>query len=723
MSDIKTFVLNRLNVLKKKESLTVIFYLAGLLIVTCVIFYFKTKDIDLKLAYGGVSPSDYVAHILHPGNFLKDWPSGIMNYNATLIMKTYYYAAKFWNVDPLAMVYPYMFIQILLYFISVLFLAQMLFRNRFISFISMTVTSVSYLAGLNLARSGIGYASLLNFPLFYGYANAFSFFSLGFFLRNNFILAFLFLAFTFYCHVALGILIFVFISAYLLSKWSLIRDKNFIIGSFLFIFMAAPFLYNIVAHSAISTGGISLERWLVSTKLFCYHWYPVTLGLFNQDAYIEFFPTLLAGLFFFFSLRYRQGHNEQDKKVIAGFFACVLMTLIGIFFSEIYPVPILIKISFQRASGLITFLGVLYIINYLIHKIFEGSFFKTVLAIFSLMLMFLSRQSLAVLPLLLLVYTDIRKGYFGPFIVKNRDELNVVKLFFFLFLAFVSLIAFLQVIINVFKISGNHPVLFIWDSISKVLWMPFFYFNPLHDPDFFLKGGSLKFQIPDSHYIFFLFCFVVFILCALIWQRSYVNYVKNKVNKFFSVTIAVCVMTFICIMYIIFVISESEYVYWAKDSREIAKAYKEAQLWAKNNTREDALFMPDPAHAYGWRDFSERSSFGNLREWGFSSFAYNSDYAIYQEGLRRIKEFGIDIEKITENDLKTNKLILRGGKINTDIREAYYNMETDKLGSLCKKYGIDYIILDKRFVKKTYDKAKFTLVYDNSYYSIMKCVQ
>jgi len=338
-------------------------------------------------------------------------------------------------------------------------------------------------------------------------------------------------------------------------------------------------------------------------------------------------------------------------------------------------------------------------------------------------MMFLSRQSLPVLPLLLLVYTDIRRGYFGPFIVKNKGKLNVIRLFFFSFLGFVSSIAFLQVIINVFKISGKHPVLFIWNHLGRVLWRPFFYFNPLHDPDFLLWGGALKFQILDSRYIFFFICFVVFILCSLIWQRSYANYVKNKVNKFFNATIVVCIMTFICLTYIIFVISESEYTYWAKGSREISKAYKEAQSWAKYNTPVDALFMPDPAHAYAWRDFSERSSFGNLREWGFSSFAYNSNYTIYQEGLGRIKEFGIDIEKITESDLKTNKLLLRGEKINTDIREAYYNMEIDKLHSLCKKYHIDYIILDKRFVRKTYDKAKFMLVYENYYYIIMKYVQ
>ena len=100
------------------------------------------------------------------------------------------------------------------------------------------------------------------------------------------------------------------------------------------------------------------------------------------------------------------------------------------------------------------------------------------------------------------------------------------------------------------------------------------------------------------------------------------------------------------------------------------------QLWAKNNTANDALFMPDPTHYYGWRDFSERSSFGNLRDWGYSSFAYNSDYEIYLEGKKRLAEFGFDI-------MEENRSILR--KSYANFRNTFYGMKAEQLNALSSK--------------------------------------
>jgi len=54
----------------------------------------------------------------------------------------------------------------------------------------------------------------------------------------------------------------------------------------------------------------------------------------------------------------------------------------------------------------------------------------------------------------------------------------------------------------------------------------------------------------------------------------------------------------------------------------------------KNNTSQDSLFMYDPStSSFGWRDFSERKRFGNIREWGYSVFVYTSDFKIYQDGI------------------------------------------------------------------------------------------
>ena len=140
----------------------------------------------------------------------------------------------------------------------------------------------------------------------------------------------------------------------------------------------------------------------------------------------------------------------------------------------------------------------------------------------------------------------------------------------------------------------------------------------------------------------------------------------------------------------------------------------DVQLWAKDNTPADALFMPDPSHYYGWRDFSERSSFGNLREWGYTSIAYNPDKKMFEEGLKRMKELGVDISKITMADIKEFTSVPYFYKFD-NVRKNYNNMSDSQLQTLSEKYGIDYFIINKNLRKASPQKlfGKFRIAYSN----------
>ena len=114
---------------------------AGFLALVCIVFYYNSKDINLKIAYGGYGPQDYVAQKLHPENFTRNWPNGILNYDHSIPMRAYYYLAKYCGISPSVTVYPFMFIQTLLFLLSVAFLTQNLFKNKFVTFISVIVIS------------------------------------------------------------------------------------------------------------------------------------------------------------------------------------------------------------------------------------------------------------------------------------------------------------------------------------------------------------------------------------------------------------------------------------------------------------------------------------------------------------------------------------------------------------------------------------------------------
>lgn len=156
-------------------------------------------------------------------------------------------------------------------------------------------------------------------------------------------------------------------------------------------------------------------------------------------------------------------------------------------------------------------------------------------------------------------------------------------------------------------------------------------------------------------------------------------------------------------------IERVKYLRWHERYAEVASAYLDVQLWAKSNTANDALFMPDPTHYYGWRDFSERSSFGNLREWGYSSSAYNSDSELYFEGEKRLAEFGFDImEENRETLIKSYK----------NFRKTFYGMKAERLNDLSSKYKIDYVIMNKKYHKNKF--GELDVAYENKYYIVYK---
>lgn len=61
----------------------------SLLALVLVICGYKTKGIELRIAYNGCGPQDYVNRKLHPENFKNDWTSGNQLYGNSLIMKVY----------------------------------------------------------------------------------------------------------------------------------------------------------------------------------------------------------------------------------------------------------------------------------------------------------------------------------------------------------------------------------------------------------------------------------------------------------------------------------------------------------------------------------------------------------------------------------------------------------------------------------------------------------
>jgi hypothetical protein len=142
--------------------------------------------------------------------------------------------------------------------------------------------------------------------------------------------------------------------------------------------------------------------------------------------------------------------------------------------------------------------------------------------------------------------------------------------------------------------------------------------------------------------------------------------------------------------------------------------YKAAQLWARANSDRDALFMVDPGIYYGWRDYSRRSSFGNLREWLHMSWVYTADADAFREGLRRFGEFGIDLKPY----LDQRPSATRGtAALTVAVRKRYNEADDGWRRGIAGRYGIDYFVILKSEWKSGSD---LPVAYENRSFLILR---
>jgi len=440
-------------------------------------------------------------------------------------------------------------------------------------------------------------------------------------------------------------------------------------GIILFCVCVIPYVVKMFLESSTFGGAITRNEWIKATKMFSYHWYPLTMKLFTTNAHREFFPLVLSMVASFVATRYVDIRDDTFVKIWLGCIGCLVISIVGFILIEIYPVPTIIKISPQRSTGLISFFACVFWIYYLFRKAIEGGSVICFTAVFGLSILALSEPGIAVGPMFILLYSDLREGHCG-FLRLSGSKSRFVRIGFLGVTGFVLLISLLNIV-------GVEPVRYIWSPLK--------YLNPFYGFDFLVRGGGFKSAFVPV-------CLVGIPLLTSLILHTY----KNRIGKFYGNVIAI-VIIFVCLS-TVWMVESDKYTRWYNRNHERAESYMDAQLWAKNNTEVDALFMPDPTHYYGWRDFSERSSFGNLREWGYSGIVYRSEKSVYDEGVRRIKEFGIDIEKIGLEVIRDYPDFPYSDVLTGEVRKKYYQMEQEKLLDLAARYGIDYFIMEKSYM-------------------------
>ena len=669
----------------KNKNVTIF---AATFFVALFISYFSMLHLDYETALTGWGPLDYVGHKLTPENFVKDFDSGLVaGYDNSLIMQSFVLASKlglsFNRFLPI-----FMFLQSYLFCLAVVFLTHSIFKKHMVTLLALMIVPFCDSAGLNLARFGLGFGGSLQLPLYYGFSYAFMLFTFAFFLREQFVWCLICMVVVTYCHVTLAFFTVAFVFSYYLIRPKILMNRRFLIGFFVFILCVIPHFFHILTNLPVSAEKVPDDIWLRLTRLFGCHWYPITMKLFSDYAYRLFFPFCLISFFGFISIRYLPKEDDKRVKIVVGCLFCLILSGAGVVFSDIYPIPFLIKFALHRASGIVSFFSILCAINYLVVKLYARNYFVTIIAVYSLFLFILVSPGVAVFPVLLFVLHDVYqgniagyylRGNFGKFIGMSIIILN----FSLVGIVFINMVGFISLPLKDISFVG----------FQKNWWGPL---------NFFFVWGKVKTgDMAQLMQLFVIVSIVVFLL-----KLKMITSWRKPIEKAFII-FSLCWM--------IFSLLHNKQVRWEYREEPRAKAYYDVQVWAKESTKNNALFMIDPSNCYGWRDFSRRSSFGCYREWGYTVIAYLSSNSRYEIGKKRLHYFGVDLDNITNKDISALKYMRCGGRVSEIVRKNFYSMSSDELAHIARVEHIDYIVFDKKYLRYS---LELPVAYENDFYLV-----
>ncbi len=444
---------------------------------------------------------------------------------------------------------------------------------------------LSWIRVSNLARVGVPYFH----GQFYGFADGLSLLAISCYLRSNYRLSSSMLILGFAIHPIKTLFGFVFIGAMHLHN---LRST----AALRRVWPYAFFLTFGIAWIWLWLGFGKSENIMTADQFFRYapllnsHWFPQDLGLLGEN-HSKYTTAFLSSLLVSSAILIRSNLTYTVKiQVLLGLLAMVMLTICGIFNAWFEISATLVKVSPQRASVLVLGIAAILLVIQTVRDVFANDWWFAVLGLGIVAVPFFGKITWPVV--LAVVYmgsTLCDKGY-------------------------------------------KQQVAYLWDTglclLISVLGFELFLWYAGSQESQFWKRQIILFLVSIISY--FLVRLSVGLLRSPKWECLIE---KGKYG----------------LLGIVIIGSNS----WAGTNRKLNAAvlnlaydYRQIQDWARNQTASTNLFMPDPCSAYGWRDFSNRSSFGLLHEWYKSGWLYSGDESVLKEGLQRGKRLGVDLDLV-----------------------------------------------------------------------------
>lgn len=591
--------------------------------------------IPWRMAVGFVGPEAYVWMKSSLWPSLSDFATSALAYDASLVMLSYVWSAEWFGLSPTHLAGLHVILQALFFTYAAWRLGFVLSGSRTAAMVVCSVILISHLTGANLGRFGDGLQSSIH-ALYYGYANAFSMMALTYRFEQRHLPSAFALLVCGLAHPTIGLYTGLFLALTLWAHPPRLPDLRSLwpYGATA-LTMAIWVLANIPPDLETA---VPAEAFIRATRTFSAHWHPLQLQIFTRGFYGNTAPLLFALAVLTVAIpALTMIHTRRlSGALIVAIVGMLAISAVGIIFSDIWPVKIIVELCLQRGSFIVTLLAGAIAAIYLWQKMHDGDLVVSLTATLALASLAAPSNGMAVLPwVVLAVLQWLRER-------QRRYAVAMIRLCVTLLLLTPIFIAEpTRILTGSAKMMHYLPVLGLLSSISilprlRRLW-----------------SGAYDRQRPAAPWAIVL-----------------------------SLLVAIAI---------------GRYETFAADQRaygRMAPATLAAQSWARQHTAPDALFMVDPSFVYGWRDYAQRASFGTYREWGMFGFIYGGNAATYQEGLRRFALFGIDPVAIAD-DYEQRGLPLRQAArhIKSQVDRSYNNQSLNALFYIAKRERVDYLLI------------------------------
>jgi hypothetical protein len=595
------------------------------------------RHLDDRAIAPGELVHDYIAAKTQPQNLARDFKKNTFadRVEQSLVMRPALILYEKFGLAPEKYNRAHVFLQTALLIGSLVFLIATFTKSRRINGLALLLTLYSphALQNIGFFFRHSRFIEGLSTPVFYMPAYAMIIMALACFFRERFFGMFVFIGLAVWCHVVMGFMLAVFIGSYFLVRPRAAFRPAFWAGFLICAGLALPVAIGVSGAAAGLAGqaGIPMEEWLKQVRMFGTHWFLSS----RPQAALDNSLVLLGLTFILFAVMPRLSlERPLREKLMAGAAGVWALTLVGLIFVEIIPVPMVIRFCPQRGTFLISLLTVPLTACWILKLVTEPAAWPRRLAaaaLFSLVL------------------------FFGNYWIYPWH--------FSLWLMALPLLAGLL-----------WPRFEPWLALGRPAW-------PLAEPapalgrrDKLLALGLIAALTVGG--------------AALEARNTYRLY-----NVYFTP--------------------------WSKGDSARVSAYKEVQFWAEAHSPGQALFMADPGNYYWWSSYSRRSSFGNVRDWGFIHLCYFPDQEGWREGRRRLREFGLDLDRISPDEVGQWQYYW---KLLPLISGLYYAFPPERFEYFSRVYQVDYAIMEKAKVKEARGqllRRRFPVVFENSHYFVL----